>query len=470
MALQDQFEMGRIPIKLLPYENKALANKGELMIDNTGASPSFHLYITDSNDESNIIDITSRMIKEAFGNSITVNIVGVENPVSINDAINFIYKRFLYPNSSNFNYENDKTIITDSETKTVLLKDNNGNHYFPVTSTDSIFDRYGNSIEDRLNSISRIGFANDYIKAEVNDQSIFEITYPFINYPNGGNYLELRAGTVFIDKSRYQIINSYDEDGNIYGATITFFNDRFEQGRRIDILYIYNAAVASSTYSGVSGNQIADGSIASSKLEKVTDSYSTPDSSAIATGRALYDLYTELSNMYASGSNARFVVDEISGNSSTIRVNICDTKLSNNYIMLTILVNEMKSNSITLDIIHDLSEAPTSTTFSIQLQNEVPAGKLLKVLVNKSNVKVLDITGARLKSTRYIYTCQDQDTVINFNNLTYTNESLIKVYRNGVRLFVDLDYSLNSANETITLFVRAEDGEKIIFEAETIEY
>ena len=138
--------------------------------------------------------------------------------------------------------------------------------------------------------------------------------------------------------------------------------------------------------------------------------------------------------------------------------------------MLTILVNEMKSNSITLDIIHDLSEAPTSTTFSIQLQNEVPAGKLLKVLVNKSNVKVLDITGARLKSTRYIYTCQDQDTVINFNNLTYTNESLIKVYRNGVRLFVDLDYSLNNVNETITLFVRAEDGEKIIFEAETIEY
>ena len=71
MALQDQFSMARLAIKPLAYENKDLAQRGEFMVDHAGEHPTYHLYIVDPEDETKIIDITSYMVKEAFGNSIT---------------------------------------------------------------------------------------------------------------------------------------------------------------------------------------------------------------------------------------------------------------------------------------------------------------------------------------------------------------------------------------------------------------
>ena len=75
-----------------------------------------------------------------------------------------------------------------------------------------------------------------------------------------------------------------------------------------------------------------------------------------------------------------------------------------------------------------------------------------------------------LTSTRHIYSCRDQDTEIGFSDLSYDNNSFIKIYRNGIRLFKDLDYSINTQTSTITLFTRAEEGEIIVFEAENIEF
>lgn len=472
MSLQDQFDMGRIPIKPLPFENKDLASKGEIMIDHTGNNPSYHLYITDPNDETKIIDITSYIVKEAFGSTITVNVDGIDAPLNLNEILNFIYNRFIYTDNLNgFNYDIDISKVVSPDTKVVMLRNVDGTYLLPVASADSIFDRSGNTIQERLDSITRLGFANDYIQTEVDNQSVFEITYPFLNYPNGGNYLELRIGTVYVDKSRYQIIDNTDEDGNIYGATITFFNDTFEYGRRIDILYIYNASgIVASDYNAINGNQIASGSISSAKLEKTTDAYWVPDSTAVATGKALYDLYTAISDM-AAGSNAIFAVDKLVGQPSNINVDIFANKaaLTEKYIMLTILVNETKNSNISLNITHG-SYVQKSTIFDITVPNGISSGNLLKVLVNAGQAKVLNVTNAHITATRYIYNCRNQEIIINFSGLSYTPNSLIKVYRNGVRLFVDLDYSINMNDETISLFVRTQDGERIVFEAEAIEY
>ena len=472
MSLQDQFDMGRIPIKPLPFINKALVSKGELMVDHAGDNPTYHLYITDPNDETKIIDLTSHMVKEAFGTSIMISIDGVDEPMTLDDIINFIYGRFTYPDNVNgYNYDRDISKITSPETRVVLLRNTDGTYLLPVASADSVFDRSGHTIQEKLDSMTRLGFANDYIQTEVDEQSVFEITYPFLNYPNGGNYLELRIGTVYVDKSRYQIIDNRDENGDIYGATITFFNDKFELGRRIDILYIYNATgLIAGKYASIGGGQIANGSIPAAKLEKTTDAYWIPDSTAVATGKALYDLYTEVSNM-AAGNNAVFAVDKLSGQSSKINVDIYSSNiaLTERYVMITILVNETKNSSITLSITHGTSTQSTKA-FNISVPNGVPAGRLLKVLVNYSQAKVLNVTAAHIAATRFIHTCVDQETSISFNGLAYTTNSLIKVYRNGVRLFVDLDYSINMSAKTITLFVRTEEGERVVFEAESIEY
>ena len=61
----DQFEMGRLPIVPLAYENKDLAQCNELIIDYTG-NKSYHIYITDSKDRTKLIDITELIITNIF--------------------------------------------------------------------------------------------------------------------------------------------------------------------------------------------------------------------------------------------------------------------------------------------------------------------------------------------------------------------------------------------------------------------
>ena len=63
MSVNDQYNMSRIPIRPLSLSNKDLASTKELIIDNLGDKPSYHLYITDSEDRTKLIDITSLMIE-----------------------------------------------------------------------------------------------------------------------------------------------------------------------------------------------------------------------------------------------------------------------------------------------------------------------------------------------------------------------------------------------------------------------
>lgn len=470
MSLQEQFEMSRIPIKPLPYENHDLAQKAEFMIDYTGSDPNYHLYIVDPSDETRIIDITANMVREAFGSSVNIYLDGREEPMTLNDLLNFIYSRFVYPNNLNgFTFAVDKDKLTSA--KVVLLQDTDGSYYIPVMRADAIYDKNGQTIEDRLNSLTRVGFASDYITAGTNDQNVFDINYPFMNYSLGGNYMELRAGTVVLDKTRYSIVDKTDEDGNVYGCTVRFFNDYFEEGRRIDIMYIYNATDVSDQYNNaVAGQQIANKSIPTCKLEKVSDNFTIPDSDSVATSKALYDMYLELAELIGSeNKQAVFVVDGAEGHPDQIQANLSagNINLGNNYILLSVLTQSPKHGSTRLRIIQANASVKD---FNISIPSGTATNKLIKFLVNKNTCKVINVSSLHINRNRYIYTALDQEIYVSFSDLSYNTNSNILVYRNGLRLFKDLDYSINMQLQTITLFTRTEEGERIVFEAETIEY
>ena len=50
MSANDQFNMGRLPLRPLSLNDKELAETKELGIDNRGDDSSYHSYITDSKD------------------------------------------------------------------------------------------------------------------------------------------------------------------------------------------------------------------------------------------------------------------------------------------------------------------------------------------------------------------------------------------------------------------------------------
>lgn len=475
MPLNDQFTQyshGRLPLKPLAYSDKDVAQPSELMIDYKGEYPTYHIYIVDPVDGKRIIDVTNYLVKEAFGNDIAISIDGMEEQMTLHDLLNFIYKRFVYPdNLLGFDYTKDFEKVYDPNTLMVLLRNTDGTIFMPVTKADSVFDSNGTNLQERLDNMVRLGFANDYIKATQNDQTVFEITYPFLNYTENGNYMELRIGTTYIDKTRYELVDNTDENGDVYGCTITFLNDKIEIGRRIDILFIYNGTDgADGSKAAINGGQIARYSIPTSKLEKVTSDYTVNDSSALASAAAVFNLYKELSDIANHASNSAFFVQDVSHVPDEINVDISTlgVQLTSRYILLNIIPGSAKSENIRLNVVHGSVDGFSNIIFNINIPDGVPAGRLIKVVINYNSAHVVSLVEEMLSESRYIYTCKDDETVIPFNELQYNNSSIIRVYRNGVRLFQDLDYHMDKMAETITLFVRTELDERIVFESTNI--
>lgn len=471
-SLDDQFNMGRAPVRPMPYKNRELAYCNEFLID-YGEDGTYHMFIVHHSDKTKVIDLTNKIINEILpnapinANQFQITIEGVKDPTSLKDLINFIYKRFVYPNNLNgFNYDRDIEKVFDPTTKNVLLQNTDGTIMLPITSTDNVLDKSGTSIQDRLDSMTRLGFGMTYIYCTSDDQSTFEFDYPFPNY---SDYVEVRVGTTFVDKTRYQISNIMDSEGNYSSATITFINETIENGRRIDILFMYNAlAKSDGKYEYMSGANIANSSIAAIKLEKISDSYTLPDSSSLATSRAVYNLYRQLAAIATENINSTIWALDTSNSVSTIVFGTSDNFRERETCFVSILMKTSKNSSATISA----NINGTSVT-GIRIYN--PDGSILsRGFIANKNVKFLWVksnnafylvsSGTPISSSRLIYSCTDQETVISYKDLSYSSEDLIHVYRNGVRLFRDLDYSVNEATEEITLYVRTEEGERIIFE------
>ena len=136
MSANDQFNMGRLPLRPLSLNDKELAQTKELLIDNLGDDPSYHIYITDSKDRTRLIDLTNLYSENPniSGDNLTITIDGLIDPQKLKYIINFIYKRYLMPDNTNgFNPALDYDKIFDQDTKTVLLKDTGGNIYLPIS-------------------------------------------------------------------------------------------------------------------------------------------------------------------------------------------------------------------------------------------------------------------------------------------------------------------------------------------------
>ena len=474
MALNDQFEMSRIPIKPLAYSNKELADFNEFMIDYLGPDPKYHLFIVDSSDRTKIIDLTQLTIDSVNDiNNIKVHIDGVDDPIALEDLLNWFYKNFLFPRVINDSIEENKDIILDPSTSIALLIQKDNSVYAPVTRATYVFDSNGVSVEDRLNQMTKVGFSMDYLTVGQELQSEFVITYPFSDYRTRGNFIDIRIGTVFIDRTRYTIT---DNDDHIT-AVVKFDNTlALEKNRRIDILYIYNVnrITGDGDDIALSGYDIAIHSIPIEKMYKSTDDYYKNDPEAVASAKAVYNLYTDILDLANTNANKIAWCMDNSSNSGLIDVSYSASVAPSYPMILNIITNSQKVSTVRLTskcVVNGTTHTITNNvqvynTDNSALSNGFPANRLLKIIVvSSSKAYALNVPETELQTSRYIYKCKDQDTVISYSNLSYTVGSLIYVYRNGVRLFDNYDYHTDKAAETITLFVRAEETETIVFES-----
>lgn len=462
-----QWDEARLPLKPLPYSNKDLASCNEVIIDYLGDKPSYNIYITDSEDPKKLINITDLIINQMLPNEVNANnfyvtIEGLEDNQKLREIINFIYKNFLMPEDrTGFNIEEDLSKITDPTTKNVLLKDTDGTIYLPVTTLGNIIDESGVSLQERLDNMTRLGFSTLCVRADQDNQTSFEFDYPFADYSKYGNYIEVRIGSVYIDKSRYEIIDEVSDDGTVVSATINFIDDVVENGRGVYFLFIYNAkSSVGGRLETVSGGSIANNSIPMSKLEKVSDSYLLNDSTSIATSKAIYNLFMDCLNNLDQSKSAYYY------DISPADILYYDEWHLENGLVCNIIASSAKDLSKGLQIYTTNDEPDIKALFTATGEvptTTLPPGKMIRVLYQDNKFYILNDNP--IKTSRFVYTCIDQETEIQFGGLHYEYGSIINVYRNGVRLFEDVDYYMDLTKETITLFVRTEEGERIIFES-----
>ena len=389
MSANDQYNMGRIPIRPLSLKDKNLAQTKELIIDNTGDNPSYHMYIADAKDRTRLIDLTLLYSENPniSGDSLKISIDGLVDSQSLKYIINLIYKKFLMPNNSNgYNPSTDYNKVFDPDTKSILLEDTGGNIYLPITKTDNIYDNNGVRLQDRLDNMTRIGFSATCVRATTNNQSSFEFEYPFPDYSQGGNYIEVRIGSTYIDNSRYEIIDDKSNDGHSYRATINFIDEAIEIGRAVNLLFIYNSAdVSNGDNLYLYGGLIANNSIPSGKIEKVSDSFALSDSTCLASSKAVYNLY-------------KFCCKMLNINPDTNQPDIGELKITPN---------------------------------------------------------------------RYVYSIKkDGENNISYRKLAFNKDCDhdIFIYRNGIRQFESIDYSMDTENKTITIYTSTEQNERFVFE------
>lgn len=469
-VIQDAFEHGRIPLRPLAYKLKELAQCNELVVDYSGENAKYHIYIVSEDDPDNLIDITDKIIEEVFNNS-NINVNNFEisiDDVSINlkDLLNEIYNKLIYSESLDFNSDEYYKLFEANAHK-IILKDNRGNYIVPATTIYNVYDSNGNTLADRIGEgMPRISFSSVSIKATTNNQTTFTFTYPCVNY---SGFIDVRIGSVYIDKTRYSISNDTDPNNNNYStATLTFIDDtKIEKDRKIDIFFIYDSISASKSNNIIDGASIANKSISIDKLYKTSDLIRN-DPSSIATSAAVYSLFNILA-MTSETNNIFWVIDD--NITSYLKCNF--DRDFDQYAIITITAINKKTDLSKIVI----TKNNIDKEYSLELINSdenvtsiIPAGRTIRIVINDTNNKAYLISDNiySLQKTRYVYTCtEDGGFDVSYAGLNYEATSIIDVYRNGVKLFEGIDYHRNTYAEKIVLYVRKNEGEIFVFEALT---
>ena len=293
-----------------------------------------------------------------------------------------------------------------------------------------------------------------HVVATEERQQTFVVPYPFENYISEGNSFWIYVGGIMVDSRRYTLSTD--------NTTVTFIDsdDYVEKDRTCTFLFWYNSATPESGVLLVmDGKYITPGTVETNRLANTSDSIDLNDPTAVATSRAVCTLRNTL--------NSR--IDSLAGNTSV--TTIVDTGSTNGELKVTIPNYILAdSNMLHLRLRHDL--APNAT---LQINEEpalpiydgnsrVSAGPLAGEIINLSynslegRFYIYGTSAFKLETTYYHNAPTEGSSEIPFNLSYNPLMDKLDVYYNGVKLFPDINFTLNESSITLLDFVsEAED-------------
>lgn len=444
----------RIPVIPLPYTDKELAVEKEIVIKYGHDDEYPNIYIVDEFDRTKLWDITAGIvesIKGSPGDDFTVVIDGI-GTIRLGDILNLLY-------SISLTHDEAWSIETIKKMIPTTIVDSKGIVYAPRSLSTSVYMESGESIDVRLRSISKVGLAMRHVIATEERQQTFTIPYPFDNYLSEGNSFWIYVGGIMVDSRRYYI----SEDG----SQITFIDsdDYVEKDRTCTFLFWYNSATPDTGVLLVmDGKYITPRTIETNRLANVSDSIDLNDPEAVASSRAvctLRNVVNERVDALAGNVSVTCLADE-SSTSTELIVRIPNYILSDSN-MIHIRLREDLGPNATLQV----NDEPALPIYNGN--NRVEGGPLAGEIINVSfnsldnRFYIYGVSTFKLETTYYSNSPEEGSSTIPFNLSYNPLVDKLGVYYNGIKLFPDINYTLNESSITLLDFV-SEVGDLFTFE------
>ena len=323
-------------------------------------------------------------------------------------------------------------------TPTTLVKGEE--RFAPMTIASQVYTDDGETLEAKVRQISHIASAFDSIVVTKKGKT-FDIPVPFERYFDQPNMLLVFIGTLQIYPNRY----------SIEGNQITF-QEEVEAGRTINFYFIYNAqAPKLETMNYIDGAYINKGTVPIDRMQKYSHSYTSNDTTSVASSAAVKSLYDKMNALLDRGGI----------------ITRCVTK-DDNVNMGTTLPNEYKlldGNVISVRFHANVGDNPTLRVdgkaipifvgFEPAKANEIQAGDELYLQYDYISERFYVTNGLPylIDSTTYSYAVlADGENVFRFNTLNYDpGVDRLEVFHNGVRLIQGKNYKFIAESKSISL-------------------
>lgn len=345
----------------------------------------------------------------------------------------------------------------------------NGTKIAPKTLATQVYTKDGETVEDALNDITRVGKTYRYLEIEIDGQTEYDLPLPFANYFGLGNYIEVYIDSEWVSPARYDIVVE-DDKPSPSTAKLVFKEAEsvLVAGGEITVIYTYNTArVKGGVYGGVDGHYIIDGTVPITKLEKYSSSYSLDDESSVATSKAVYRSYEDI-NTKLNTVAGNLIAHATSYNTgSDLKADIDNFSLVDNSTIYLKLHTDIMPNA-TLTVNGGVA-APIYINDSQAIRAGLKAGDVLSLTYSKSDNRfyVNASVAYKLLHYRYIYECQGGESTIAINiedfEPGYDN---LHITHNNLKLIEGVNYTIDGHN--LVLSYSAQEGDIIEMEMDKV--
>lgn len=336
----------------------------------------------------------------------------------------------------------------------------------------AVYTQDGHTVEDALKNITKIGTSIQYVQATSNNQTEFEIPYPFEHYLDFGNTFMVYIGTTFIDTRRYTLSSDQTKIRFIGNNTVV------KRGRTVTFVFLFNSKVPINTEmvnTAMDGKYIANGSIPIIKMDKYSNSLYLDDINCVATSAAVHRLYsTLLEKIDAISDGAAVYAKGIYNNEK----NAYDVTIPNytleDFNMLHIRIDTTTTNDVKVSINGEEAIPIYRDFFNTIKAGDNLANDVISLFYNAEENKFYQFAGIPYKNSvrSVVYTTvQKEESTFNIEALGYDNgiSDHLDVYQDGIHLVEDAHY-VNNGNGSISLLGYAVDANvEFTFTASNIE-